>query len=292
MMRRAFFCSLIALALSGCGTEVDRLFEDALPASPGPTASGEAPSNAELIFSLEASLADGGSAPYAQGCAAGQLSWQDLSGNNISSTLSGFVAGDCSGALADGWRGSGTAADPYRLHFDGVNDFVDVGDISADLSVGLTIEVWARPTAATSWARFFDFGLGQQNENILFARAGVTDTLSFYTHRGAVQTNVNVAGQITDNVWKHYAATTSPISGTNNAVATLYVNGAAVGTGTVGNFVNVVRTSNFVGRSNWAADAYYEGDIAVIKIYKGARTASEMRANCQADQAKFGVTCS
>ena len=92
------FCVALFLLLGACGDDVSRLFDAASGPSSG---SGEPPSHAVLILSLDAALASGGTGPYASGCAAGQLSWQDVSGTNTAANLTGFSSSDCAGAPAD-----------------------------------------------------------------------------------------------------------------------------------------------------------------------------------------------
>ena len=154
------------------------------------------------------------------------------------------------------------------LIFDGTNDYVDLPDGFTNFQSGLTIAVWANPSAVTSWARFIDFGNGTAN-NILFARNGLTNDLTLDTADGAV----TAAGVIDLNVWQWFAAT---VDESGNVV--IYKNGLSVQTGTAGVPAVVTRTSNYIGESNWVADALYEGMMDEMRIYNYALSADDVAA--------------
>lgn len=65
--------------------------------------------------------------------------WQDLTSNNHDGTLTNFTFGG-----SYGWLGAGTYLSPYRLSFDGTNDFVTMST-SANSASSLTLETWAQP---------------------------------------------------------------------------------------------------------------------------------------------------
>jgi hypothetical protein len=54
----------------------------------------------------------------------------------------------------------------------------------ADFQSGLTINLWAYPTAASSWARFIEISNGAPRDNIFFCRSGTGTTLQFRTSNG------------------------------------------------------------------------------------------------------------
>ena len=72
------------------------------------------------------------------------------------------------------------------------------------------------------------------------------------------------------NVWYHFAFV---LQGTTGSI---YINGSLIGSGITNVPGNLVRSSNFIGRSNWYkydnqdADAVYDD----FKIYKGALTSA------------------
>jgi hypothetical protein len=53
---------------------------------------------------------------------------------------------------------------------------------------------------------------------------------------------------------------------------------ASVASGTVGLPVNVTRDENFIGRSNWGADAYYQGKMWDVRIYNRCLCPAEVQS--------------
>ncbi len=60
--------------------------------------------------------------------------------------------------------------------------------------------------------------------------------------------------------------------------ATVSRNGAAVGGGTVYVPPVATRANNYLGRSYWAGDGYFQGDIAEVILYDRALSAAEQDA--------------
>ncbi len=181
----------------------------------------------------------------------------------------------------DGTLGSAVGADANdptwtmdgALDFDGIDDYVDLGTVDYDVSNGLTMSIWAEIDSVKDWARFFDLGQGQNDDNIVFARWGVNDELAFQVYiggafGGAVVTDTDPLNGISG--WNHFAAT---MSATGDV--TIYVNGNPIKTGTISVPANVARTSSFIGKSNWAND-YFDGRMDDARIYSRPLTDYEV----------------
>ncbi|MBN2841480.1 MAG: hypothetical protein JXM68_00220, partial [Sedimentisphaerales bacterium] len=121
----------------------------------------------------------GGSTPYSYYARERRGYWKydetagvtaaDASGQGNNGTLTGMTF--ASNATTGKVNGA--------LNFDGVDDYVDLPDGFADFRSGMTVTLWAYPTAVQNWARFIDFGNGEYNSNIVFARRGTTNNLVF-----------------------------------------------------------------------------------------------------------------
>jgi len=76
-------------------------------------------------------------------------------------------------------------------------------------------------------------------------------------------------------VWTHVAVTLA------GATGTLYVNGVAVGTNsamTTAPFRMSSTSQNWLGRSQYPADPYFNGLIDDLRIYRGVLTAAQIAA--------------
>lgn len=182
----------------------------------------------------------------------------------------GTTANDSSSKHKDGSLQNGLSFDTNSvsgqvggaLSFDGGNDYIDLPDGFNDFTKGCTVSVWVNPTAVQNWARFIDLGNGSSSDNIWFGRQSNTNNLAFECWSGASSAGLVLAPDaITLNEWQ---LLTAAVDASGNA--RLYKNGQLVGTGTASPS-SVTRTRNYIGRSNWSADAYYQGAMDDIRIY-------------------------
>lgn len=158
--------------------------------------------------------------------------------------------------------------------FDGVNDYIDISSKIKDIRFdrGFTLSCWAFPTIVSSWARFLDIGVGQQNNNIVFSRYSTTNQLFFEVKNGTSSGTVISGGSIPLNSWSFLTVTVSESMST-----VLYINGVQVATGTSTSPQNVSRSSSFIAKSNWSWDSFYKGQIDDIRIYTTALTPEEIK---------------
>jgi streptogramin lyase len=165
------------------------------------------------------------------------------------------------------------SAQNYCLQFDGLDDYVDMPDGFADFRNGFTIEMWAHPTSPRSYARFIDFGNGSPSDNIIFARNATSDTLLFEVYIGDSSGGRLEAGQVIDlNMWQHLAATLD-LSGE----VIIYKNGVEVARGAAIVPNNLIRANNYIAKSNWSWDEYYQGYMDEIRIWNRALTTEEIK---------------
>jgi len=195
---------------------------------------------------------------------------------------SGTMADDASGHGATGtlaggasW-GEGRTTGSHALALDGKSGYLalpagvmsDVGDF--------TIAMWVYWNASQTYARVFDFGTSDIAYMALFARDGkgllrfaVTGT-TYYGEQSIAATGALPTGR-----WVHVAVT---LSGT---VGTLYVDGAAVGRNAsiaLAPFQLGNTTQNWLGRSQYSADPYFNGRMQDLRLFSGALIASQVAA--------------
>ena len=153
--------------------------------------------------------------------------------------------------------------------FDGIDDFIDLPDGFSDFTDGMTISMWVY-TSSTSgrWPHFIDLGNGCAADNIILGRIDYSQTLCFTVHL------VDSGGYITaDDVieldeWQHILVTEDRLGN-----VAMYVDGNLVAQGVTAVPENIVRTNNFIARSNWRGgdclmtDAFFDGSLDEIYIY-------------------------
>ena len=154
------------------------------------------------------------------------------------------------------------------LRFDGSTSYLQLPGGFSDFTRGFTALVVAKPTAAASYARFFDLGNGAARENILLGRLSTTDGMQFYCQNSYFA--LFPSSGLEENKYQLVECWQDPVTQT----ASVYKNGAVLATGGAGSIVNTTRASNFIGRSNWG-DPLFQGDIAEVVFFDHALTDAE-----------------
>lgn len=187
----------------------------------------------------------------------------DSSGNGHTGTLTGGAS------WALGKKG-------HAVSLDGSTGYVSLpGDMVADVS-DFTIAAWVYLNASKTWERIFDFGAGTGRYVMLTPRSNrgfprIAVTLNGASGELGIDGNVAVpTGQ-----WAHVAVTLS------GNVGTLYLNGSEIGSNTAMSFApfRVESTNqNWLGRSQYPADPYFNGLIDEFRIYRNALGAEQIAA--------------
>jgi PKD repeat protein len=188
----------------------------------------------------------------------------------------GFSAADRSG-LGNVGTLSGASWVPAgrfggAVSFDGVNDWVSVADAaSLDLSGGMTLEGWVRPSAAgSSWRTVL---LKETSGNLAYA---------LYSNEGSDRPSghVNVAGDretrgtgaVALNAWTHLATTY------DGATLRLFVNGVQVSTRALpGQILQTTGAMRIGGNGVWPE--WFQGLIDELRVYNRALTPQELQTD-------------
>ena len=184
----------------------------------------------------------------------------DASGRGNTGTLNGPA-----------WNTAGKSGG--ALSFDGVNDWVTVADADVlDLTTGMTMEAWVRPTAIGSlWRTVM---LKEQPGSLIYALyagdgAGRAATDVFTTaDRGVSGTTATPL-----NAWTHLAATY------DGATQRLYVNGVQAATRAVTGSIRASTGALRIGGNSIWNDEWFAGLIDEVRLYNRALTAAEIQAD-------------
>lgn len=194
---------------------------------------------------------------------------------------SGTTANDTSGFTRHATLSGGAAWGAGRLGgsalaLDGQGGHLALpSGVLQDLS-DLTIAVWVYWNSAATNARVFDFGSSDIAYLALLPRdaSGVLRCSITGTQYWGEQT-IAAASALPTGRWVHLAVT---LKGT---LGTLYVDGVAVGSNSAISFAPFQlgnTAQNWLGRSQYAADPYFNGRLQDLRIYSGALSAAEMAA--------------
>lgn len=242
-----------------------------------------------LVLSLDAANAKQGLRPFTNGCAAMDFSWFDLSSSAFTGTLTNFAS--C--GASSGWIGTGVAADPFRLAFDGTNDYVST-NLTLDLSQTFTWVAWLKITSNSGY-------------NTLIGQGNGAGTGFYFTVMGSdYDTRLQIVGSaqwtkgttaLQTGQWYHVALVRNA-NGAGNVK--MYLNGAydvgLTGAGAIETYTPTDSTSTLeIGRTNYGGNYSYgvaSKTMGQVLIYNRPLTVSEISQNCNAHKARFsGATC-
>ena len=188
----------------------------------------------------------------------------DSSGKGMHATLQGGMTFDSN--IVNGNLGT-------AVTFDGVDDYIDLPDGFDEFDNGFTVTLWAKPTAAKDFARFIELGNGTYANNIYLSRESTGTGLRFKVFGSDTSAGTVVVDNVLElNRWQFLAATID-----TSGHVTLYKNGQPIGTGTSTWPWGVKRTQNYLGRSSWSSDDYYEGAMDEVRVFDYALTAAQVQ---------------
>ncbi len=241
-----------------------------------------------LRVNLDASLASG-TTNFTDGTCA-DTTWTDLTSNGLNATLNGFST--CASGT-DGWSGAGVAANPYRLSFDGVTDYVSFPSGMTSTLTTFSVSFWVKTTEvrshATYWQRPALFCQGTSGDAT--GDFGITTQsgyLAMWSGLSSTDKEVTSTKFISDGAWHHIVAINN---GTN---LRLMVDGYDVGVSIPsGGALNA--TAFYLGGCNYnfvATNPLSQGEFATFQFYNRALTTEEAIQNCSSTSAKLAsATC-
>jgi hypothetical protein len=209
---------------------------------------------------------------------------------SIAALLSGFTASRLANYNNDSIIGTFANTPTYSsanggtLVFDGSDDMIIIPENSALNTQTPSVEVWVKTNATTQNGFWFEKGQ-------------VNSQYSLFQEGGDIQWRQNFSGSVTN-----LSTTTATYMNTSNwyqVVGTftsgarrLYINGVLVNSDTQSGTI----TTNANGMSigvyggfNGSRGYYYNGNIASVKVYNRALTASEIQQNFNANRGRFGI---
>jgi hypothetical protein len=158
------------------------------------------------------------------------------------------------------------------VRFNGSSAYLQLPSGFSNLTSGVTAFAVFSPTTTAGSERIFDIGNGAPFDNTVLSQYGTQATMALTDFRGSIVNQVYGGNELSISVPQEYTAIQN--GGTSMA---LYQNGSLVAQTTNGVTAlnNVLRQSNFIGKSNWSSDPLYQGDMAEILIYNRTLTSSE-----------------
>ena len=183
------------------------------------------------------------------------------------------------------WQSDSAAGHNSIVSFDGTDDYGTIDGLAT--GGAMTFSAWVNYDSFQKWSRIFDFGDAAANNNILLANQGNTNNLVLEIYDtnniGGGKLTINDFWQV--NTWTHVTATIS-----ETGLMRLYKNGELAGElqSTVIP-TEKVRNNNYIGRSNWSSDGYFDGQLDDITISNSALDGNEVQSLYQNSLNKISI---
>ena len=207
------------------------------------------------------SVASGAPAPglvaaYSFDAGAGSV-LADESENGNSGTISGAT-----------WTSDGKFGG--ALSFDGTNDWVEIGDAgSLDLTTGMTVEAWVKPSAALSgWSTI----LSKERNRLAYGLFAGEDTGRSAGLIVISSEHTALGDELPPGVWSHLATTY------DGTTLRLYLNGALSGSTSVSGSIRTSSGQLRIG-GNSRGGRWFAGQIDEVRVYDRALSSAELQAD-------------
>jgi len=202
--------------------------------------------------------------------------WADLSGNGYNFTQGIAAEEPVYGAAAS------PSGMPALTFISTSTQYLSIPSLPATISLtggvsALAVSSYNAPQTAQGWQRIFDFGNGAGSDNFMMGRRGNTANAYYEGWKGGAGdqtwTTTNVIVNGSENIYE--AIQQGGAAGTLTNVAHYLAGAAQAASGAAGSSQTwvpaaIARTSNYIGRSNWAADNYFSGTMSEILLYNSA----------------------
>lgn len=158
--------------------------------------------------------------------------------------------------------------------FDGSGQYGRAPAGFANFTGGMTILAFVNFGSANGtigWERIIDFGNAASSNNFVLARNGLTNTLQFEVFNGSTATlSAGLPNGVINSAVGFYAAR---IDGSRYLLKNQLIDISGASTAQLN---NIQRNNNYIGRSNWSPDAYFEHSMNIVAIYNTALTNAQI----------------
>lgn len=202
--------------------------------------------------------------------------WSDLSGNGYH-----FTQGTNGNKPVYGTAASPTSK-PALTFTSTSSQYLSIASLPSTISFtagvsSFAVASYSAPQTTQGWQRIFDFGNGTGSNNFMMGRNGNSANAYYEAWNGGsgdqTYTSSSPIVNLSENIYE--AVQQAGTAGSLSNVAHYLAGATQTATGQAGSsktYVpnSIARTSNYIGRSNWALDNYFSGTMSEILIYNTA----------------------
>lgn len=195
-------------------------------------------------------------------------------------TKTAYFTADANGNSLIGILYGGATFTPGKINnsvrLDGVDDYIKVPNGIIEKLSDFTISSWVYADTIAAWSRIFDFGSNTSYNMFLSVSEGSGKLKFSLSGVNNVSQAVTASGTLPVKTWSFVTVTL-----TGNKLC-IFLNGKLVGSSLT--FTNRpydlgTTTANYIGKSQYAADPYFRGNIDDFRIYNYAMSVDEVLAS-------------
>ena len=194
--------------------------------------------------------------------------------NNIEYDVSGYLHNGTINGSVD--YSSDTVRYSVSTHFTASSSqHIVIPSMTLDMTK-FSVAVWFKADTAKVWSRILDMGEKTEGAGYALLLAlgsnGTTFTVAGRGPSGATFPDTTIQS-INLGQWYHVVVTI------DTKTCKTYMNGLLVKTFTLNNAFSTATPMvlNYIGKSNWAADKYYDGNISDLRLYTTALSAEDVQ---------------
>ena len=157
-------------------------------------------------------------------------------------------------------------ANNHSFSFDGINDYIDVGDLTSIETTQFTISMWINVTSTKNTV-LFNSGLTHPN-GVIFQYVG---SYFYFAIGGAAVSSSSITLNTGD--WYNVLLTA------NGTTAKLYIDGSQLGSDlTIGSGRTGIGSSAVIGKYNYSSSFNFSGKIDEVGIWNTALTSTQIQS--------------
>jgi len=163
-----------------------------------------------------------------------------------------------------------------QMTFDGTSNYINIPSSTVFDVSEVTVEVVVKPNGLTQYGFWFEKGAVNTQYSLFMEGSNIV-------WRQAVNSQYTATSNMTNNAWNHVVGTFK------SGERITYVNGVAKTADSLSYTLNVNQGNQFIGSYN-SGGYYYNGQIAIVKVYNRVLTAGEVKQNYNKYKTRFNLS--
>jgi hypothetical protein len=156
------------------------------------------------------------------------------------------------------------------IYLNGNQQYVSLPTLDfSGLSEGFSVSLWFKyepASSQSSYIRVFDFGTGNNQDDVIFCKAGSSSDLQLQVDSNSRYETAIVSQGFPTNIWLHYVVVFKRTG--SLSTWSIYKNGVRVLESLNRVYPRIASKLNYIGRDSWNQGIYFTGKIDSFAIFQ------------------------